>query len=110
MSEQFFGTAGHPDTAGLPGGIRSAVEAVLMVVDQPVSAADLATALRFRRRTSPRHWRNCAVSMTVILGKDPRAHHADLNSATWQADGGFFPAQSLRPLCRSLSSKARRPA
>ena len=45
MNAQTPGTAGHPGTADLPGGVRSAVEAVLMVVDQPVSAADLAAAL-----------------------------------------------------------------
>ncbi len=35
----------HIDVAGLPGGARGAVEAVLMVVDEPVSSVALATAL-----------------------------------------------------------------
>lgn len=39
------GEAGLPDLAGLPGGARGALEAVLMVIDEPATALELATGL-----------------------------------------------------------------
>jgi segregation and condensation protein B len=44
-SESGPGTVEQVDVAALPGGLRGAIEAVLMVVDEPVSAVALATAL-----------------------------------------------------------------
>src|SRR4051812_22336517 len=39
------GAAPDLDVAALPGGVKSAIEAVLMVVDEPVTAVSLAPAL-----------------------------------------------------------------
>jgi len=44
-SEDASGAAGFPGGAGLPGTARAALEAVLMVVDEPVPAARLAAVL-----------------------------------------------------------------
>ena len=38
-------TGGTPDVAGLPGGLKAAVEAILMVADEPVGEHELAAAL-----------------------------------------------------------------
>jgi len=39
------GESGRLDLAGLPGGARAALEAVLMVIDEPATATELATGL-----------------------------------------------------------------
>lgn len=39
------GTQEYPDVHGLPGGAKAALEAVLMVLDQPATATELATGL-----------------------------------------------------------------
>ena len=52
MSERLAGPSDQrgradagPDVASLPGGARAALEAVLMVIDEPATATDLAAGL-----------------------------------------------------------------
>ncbi len=48
MTEQAIGPAedgAQPDIAGFPGGVRAAIEAVLMVADEPVTELSLAAAI-----------------------------------------------------------------
>ncbi len=74
-----------PDVAGLPGGARAALEAVLMVIDEPATAAALAAGL------------NLTVDVVESLLAELQREYNGYTVNAPDADVASFERQQCRP-------------
>ncbi|BAS12945.1 participates in chromosomal partition during cell division [Arthrobacter sp. Hiyo8] len=120
MSEQDTGGDGLAELEALPGGARAALEAVLMVIDQPATAEELAAGLNvtvavvedllegLRQEYSGYTVKAPAGTlMTCTLMHVPALHPGVLSCGTLPAGGGSIHARNLPTSWAGSFSKAR---
>ena len=91
-------TAARPVAAELPGGEVAAIEAILAVVDEPVSASRFAQILEIPRERAERLLHELAAQYRGEMGSAPRGYELREVAGAWR----LYSAAAFAPFVRDL--------